>query len=201
MEELRKQLDSLEAKQEKVKGDPRLSPTGREEALRELKGQINETWQKIDRTYQERAAELDKQISVTMRSMPTPDISMEYMMAENREADRLIGRLILAGDPKTFLGVIEKAAQGTESTRNAVLTAFGRVAEMAQKRWPGEGDDGELLDKSSLLYQLGEIHKRLEDELKPAIVREYEAKVEALENQQKELRDQYNKIKIRKAFR
>ena len=72
MEELRKQLDSLEAKQEKAKGDPRLSPTGREEALRELKGQINETWQKIDRTYQERAAELDKQISVTMRSMPTP---------------------------------------------------------------------------------------------------------------------------------
>ena len=57
------------------------------------------------------------------------------------------------------------------------------------------------MDKSSLLYQLGEIHKRLEDELKPAIVREYEAKVEALENQQKELRDQYNKIKIRKAFR
>ncbi len=201
MEMLRKQLDSLEAKREEVKGDVRLSPEGRAEVLQGLEGQIGETWQKIDQTYQEQAAELDKQISVTMRTMPTPDISMEYMMAENREADRLIGRLILAGDPKTFLGVIEKAAQGTESTRNAVLTAFGRAAEMAQKRWPGEGDDGELLDKSSLLYQLGEIHKRLEDELKPAIVREYEAKIGELRCQRKKLQDQYNKIKVRKVFR
>ena len=142
MEELRKQLDSLEAKQEKAKGDPRLSPTGREEALRELKGQINETWQEIDRTYQGARQSWISRSALQCEKHAYPDISMEYMMAENREANRLIGRLILAGDPKTFLGVIEKAAQGTESTRNAVLTAFGRAAEMAQKRWPGEGMTG-----------------------------------------------------------
>jgi hypothetical protein len=202
MDELRERLDSLEAKQTQVKEDGRLSPTGREEALKELEGQINATWQEIESTYNERTANFDKQIGAVMKGTPVPDIPLETMMTENREADRLIGRLTLAGSPKTFLGVIEEAARGTVQSRNAILTAFGRVAEMAQKRWPSEKEDeGELLDKSSLLSQLGEIHKRLEDELKPPIVREYEAKVETLKEQQQELRDQYNSIQIRKVFR
>ena len=166
-----------------------------------LEGQIGETWQKIDQTYQEQAAELDKQISVTMRTMPTPDIPLEQMMAESREADRLIGRLALSSDSKAFLKVMDDAARGPENRRAAALTAFGRAVEIAQKRWPGEGESGNLLDKSSLLYQLEEIHKELDDGLKPAIVRVYEAKIGELRCQRKKLQDQYNKIKVRKVFR